>query len=259
MQLRIELGQLFTKNNFLVFVSNILFMGCTAFVTFRGYKCFDKYLKKPQHSEISFQSSKDHPFPSFTLCLSKKDSYNTDLLKECQLEPNDYRFGSKWVGIGGTDCTDPKILHTKAVANYEDLEIEHIEIVTHVNDDGFVSNYDIRPSNWSFLEWKAAPIGLIKRCFTFSIPEYIVREGISYVFIYSKAFDTLYLHKEGTFSSLIPGSQSSARYADLYAASVTHESIELLHYDGKHCNNDAEYNYDQCKQDYIYKVHLYTS
>ena len=79
--------------------------------------------------------------------------------------------------------------------------------------------------------------------------------GVHMIYLdYSKAFDTLYLHKEGTFSSLIPGSQSSARYADLYAASVTHESIELLHYDGKHFNNDAEYNYDQCKQDYIYKV-----
>ena len=93
MQLRIKLGQLFTKNNFLAFVSIILFIGCTAFVAFRGYKCFDKYLKKPQHSEISFQSSKNHPFPSFTLCLSKKDSYNTDLLKKCQLEPDDYILG----------------------------------------------------------------------------------------------------------------------------------------------------------------------
>ena len=254
MQLRIKLGQLFTKNNFLAFVSTILFMGCTAFVAFRGYKCFDKYLKKPQNSEISFQSSKNHPFPSFTLCLSEKDSYNFDQLKKCQLEPSDYVFGAQWVGKGEINCTDPKILHTKAVANYEDLEIKRIKIITHVNDDGFVSNYDIRPSNWSFLEWKVAPIGVSQRCFSFSIPEYIVSEGIYGVYIYSKAFDVLYLHKEGTFSSLIPGSQLSARYADLYAASVTHESIELLHYDGKHCNNDAEYNYDQCKQDYIYKV-----
>ena len=84
MQLRIKLGQLFTKKNFLAFVSTILFIGCAAFVAFRGYKCFDKYLKKPQHSEISFESSKNHPFPSFTLCLSEVDSYNTNLLKECQ-------------------------------------------------------------------------------------------------------------------------------------------------------------------------------
>ena len=88
------------------------------------------------------------------------------------------------------------------------------------------------------------------------MPDNIVREGISYVTIYSKAFDTLFLHKEGTFLASITGLQSSisARYADLYVASVTHESIELLNYDGKHCNNDDEYNYDQCRQDYLYKV-----
>ena len=123
-QLKIKLGQLFTKKNFVVFISTILFIGCAAFVAFRGYKCFDKYLKKPQHSEISFQSSKNHPFPSFTLCLSEKDSYNTDQLKKCQLEPSDYYIvyiGSQWVGKGGINCTDPKILHSKAVANYEDL------------------------------------------------------------------------------------------------------------------------------------------
>ena len=154
-QLKIKLGQLFTKNNFLVFISTVLFIGCSAFVAFRGYKCFDKYLKKPQHSEISFQSSKNHPFPSFTLCLSEKDSYNTDLLKKCQLEPYDYKIGSQWVGIGGINCTDPKILHRKAVANYEDLGIESIAIKTHVNDAGSDSYYDIQPSNWSFLEWKA--------------------------------------------------------------------------------------------------------
>ena len=141
------------------------------------------------------------------------------------------------------------------MANYEDLEIKRIKIFTHANDAGSGSNYDIRPSNLSFLEWKAAPTGH-RRCFTISIPDNIVREGVRYVKINSKAFDTLYLHKEGTLMASISGLGSSlkARYADLYRAAVTHESIELLDYDGKHCNNDNEYNYDQCQQDYIYKV-----
>ena len=251
MQLKIKLGQLFTKNNFVVFISTVFFIGCTAFVAFRGYKCFDKYLKKPQHSEISFQSSKNHPFPSITLCASEKDSYNTNLLKKCQIEPLDYYFGFKWVGKGGINCTDPKILHSKAVANYKHLEIELINILTYANDVGSYSNYHIRPSNLSILELKVAFSVPNHRCFTLSIPEHIVREGINEVQIHSKAFDKMYLHKEGALSAQIPGSQSSARYADLY---VIHESIELLNYDGKHCNNDAEYNHDQCKQDYIYKV-----
>ena len=106
------------------------------------------------------------------------------------------------------------------------------------------------------MQWKLALTNPNQRCFTFSIPYEIVREGISNVAITSKAIDTLYLHKEGTLTAPIPGSSLGATYADLYIASVTHESIGLINYDGKNCNTDAEYNYDKCKQDYIYKVSL---
>ena len=109
-------SKLFTKNNAYVFVSTIFFIGCAAFVAYRGYSCFDKYFKKPEHTEISYKSSKNHPFPSFTLCASKSASYNDNLMKECQLERSEYVDGSKWVGKGGINCTDPKILHNQAAA-----------------------------------------------------------------------------------------------------------------------------------------------
>ena len=244
-----KLGQLFTKNNFVVFVSTILFIGCTAFVAFRGYRCFDKYFKKPEHTEISYKSSKNHPFPSFTLCASPDDSYNDDQMRECQLETNDYIIKGPWVGKGGVNCTNPKILHNQAAANCEDLKVGWILIHTYAGED----SHFIQPS---LIEWKLALVDdLYKRCFTFTIPDNILREGIQRVQIHSKPFDLLYLHKEGTLSAAIPGSSLSAKYADLYDAFVTHESIELLNYDGKNCNNDGEYNYDKCKQDYIYKVY----
>ena len=94
----------------------------------------------------------------------------------------------------------------------------------------------------------------MQRCFTFSIPDNIVQEGIRNVLISSKVFDTLYLHKEGTLSAPIPGSSLRTKYADLYEASIVHESIELLNYNGKNCKNDDNYDYDKCKNDYIYKV-----
>ena len=117
-------------------------------------------------------------------------------------------------------------------------------------------DHSFQPNNWNVLGWKLAHhyTARPRRCFTFSIPDNIVQEGIRGVAIKSKAFDTLYLHKEGTLSAPIPGSSLRTKYADLYQASVTHESIELLHYDGKKCKSDGKYNYDKCKQDYIYKV-----
>ena len=248
-----HLQKLCTKNKCYAIFSSILFIGCTAFVAYRGYSCFDKYLKKPKHLEVSYEASKNHPFPSFTICASQNNSYNYDQLKECQIEASGYLWSGPWVGKGGSNCTDPKLLNKQVAANYEDLKIERIQIFTNAGSNDY---HDIQPS---FLEWKLAlitAIGPYQRCFTFSMPDNIVHEGILGVRIISQPFNTLYLHKEGTLTAPIPGSSLGATYADLYIASVTHESIELINYDGKNCNTDAEYNYDKCKQDYIYKVSL---
>ena len=123
MQLKIKLRQFFTKNNCYIFVSTILFIGCTTFVVYRGYRCFDKYFKKPKHSEVSYESSKNNPFPSFTLCASKNASYNADEIKGCQIEPDNYVIWSQWVGKGGFNCTDPKLLHNQVAASYEILKL----------------------------------------------------------------------------------------------------------------------------------------
>ena len=241
------------RRNCYAFFSSILFIGCTAFVTYRGYSCFDKYLKKPKHSEVSYEASKNHPFPSFTICASQNDSYNYDQLKECQIEAWRYLWSGPWVGKGGSNCTDPNLLNKQVATNFEDLKIERIQIYTNAGSNDY---HDIKPS---FLEWKLAlitTIGPYQRCFTFSMPKNIVHEGVSGVRIISQPFNTLYLHEKGTLTAPIPGSSIGATYADLYISSVTHESVELINYDGKNCNTDAEYNYDKCKQDYIYKVSL---
>ena len=268
MQLRIKLGQLFTKNNFVVFVSTIIFIVCAASVVSQGYRCFDKYLMVPENSEVSYKSSKNYPFPSITLCASLNDSYNFDQLKECQVEPIDYiadnyipKKDPSWVGKGGINCTDPKRLHNQIAADNEEHMIETIVIKSRSVEDSWRS---FQPSNWSSFEWEAVHVGdgiisVYQRCFTFSLPDDIVRESILYVGIVSKAFDTLYLHRQGTLSAPIPGNPLNVmgyglKYTELYSLYVTHESIELLNYDGENCNNDREYSYDKCKQDYIYKV-----
>ena len=177
--------QLFSKNNAYTFVSSLLFLGCAVFVAYRGYLCFDKFLKKPKHSEVSFESSTNHPFPSFTLCASANVSYNEDQLKKCQLEWSEYVEveGGQWVGKGGINCTNPKLLHKQVAASKKDLEIELIAIFTYESSDEYYHSF--QPSNWSVLEWKLAHhyTARPRRCFTFSIPDNIVQEGIRVVAI----------------------------------------------------------------------------
>ena len=158
--------QLFNKNNANVFVSTNLFIGCFVFVVYRGYLCFDKYFKKPENSKVSFESNRNQPFPSFTICHSENASYNNDQMKECQLELFEYVDQSQWIGKGDINCTDPKLLHNQVAANSEDLEIAQIRVLTYASNNQFY----IQPSH---LDWKLAHHSAIhpQRCFTFSIPD----------------------------------------------------------------------------------------
>ena len=55
-------------------------------------------------------------------------------------------------------------------------------------------------------------------------------------------------------SAPVPGATTAAKFKNIQSASVTYESVNLLNYNGKPCNDDIQYNYDECKQEYIYKV-----
>ena len=50
------------------------------------------------------------------------------------------------------------------------------------------------------------------------------------------------------------GASVVANYGSVETAKITHENMKMLDYGGKSCNNDINYKYDRCKQDFIYKV-----
>ena len=60
-----------------------LFVGCTLFVTFKGYRCLIKFLLAPQSNHISYKSNALVSFPSISICPNEK--YRFEELKKCQL------------------------------------------------------------------------------------------------------------------------------------------------------------------------------
>ena len=169
--------KLFTKNNAYVFVSTIFFIGCTAFVVCHGYRCFDKYLKKPEHTEISYKSSKSYSFPSFTLCTSYKQSYNVDQMKNVNLKKMNIQKGANGQELV---ALIPKfyIIKLQLLVKISGLRVFKF-ILTYALSDNY---YWIQPGN---LEWKLALSCPYQRCFTFSIPDDIVGEGIEKVGVVS--------------------------------------------------------------------------
>ena len=176
-----NLNQIFNKNNAVALFSSMLFIGCAAFVGVRSYKCFDKYLKRPEAVSVSYELNDGNTFPSFTFCSDKKETYDEKILNECQIDVKDYMYYGHWVGNGSLNCTDPKVLHNQAVIKIENFGIEKILI----KEFGPSPWKNIKASlNFNISSYKS------RRCFTFTIPEDIVNRGIKRIHFESSPYET---------------------------------------------------------------------
>ena len=153
--------------------SVLLFTACAIFVAIRGYECFEKYLKKPEATDIKFKVKGDLPFPAITVCPLK--STYEDILEECNLNLRDYMKSGPWLGSGIPNCSDPELFFEK-LFKIEQLGIKKMIITTN-NEIKFSFN---KIELYS-LEWSPLPYRRVK-CFTLTIPDEIV----SFVCFYSK-------------------------------------------------------------------------
>lgn len=106
----------------------LLFVACAIFVAVRGYKCFEKYLAKPEVVSTAFRFNGKAFFPSFTFCAKKDpEPYKKAVLEKCNLSLTDYTKSPKWTG-NCTQTSPPKSLYEAATAKVEDFGIENMEI-----------------------------------------------------------------------------------------------------------------------------------
>ena len=148
--------------------SVLLFTACAVFVAIRGYECFDKYLKKPETTDIKFKVKGELPFPAITLCPWK--STYEDTLEECDLNLADYLKSGPWLGSGIPNCSDPKLFFNK-LFKIDQLGIKKIDIIT--------SNDNKSSFKGTELEWNSSPYKRVK-CFTLTISDEIVSFDIQH-------------------------------------------------------------------------------
>ena len=82
------------KNVLSYIFTTLLFIGCAIFVIIRGQKCFQKFLEKPQKTQISYEFTGNIDFPVITICETKEDAYDENVFEQCQLNISDYK--KKW-------------------------------------------------------------------------------------------------------------------------------------------------------------------
>ena len=72
-------------------IPGLIFLGCSTFVTLRGYKCFMKYLDAPQSNSISYKFNSRVAFPSISFCQS--EWIKNEGLQKCHLSKDEYIKG----------------------------------------------------------------------------------------------------------------------------------------------------------------------
>ena len=95
-------------------------------------------------------------------------------------------------------------------------------------------------------------------CYTLKVPEDLVNQGIKFVAFRAKAntFLNLYIHQEGQLFTHLPGFVKLKLQPPSFDASIEHEIIKLLNYNGENCNSDINYDFHKCREEYIYQVSI---
>lgn len=170
----------------------IIFLSCLTFVVHRGYKCFQKYLAKPEGADINFHFAGKQPFPSFTFCKH----LSSDVLRKCNLTSIQYDVKGIWTGHGSPECTNAKALKEKVTGSFRELDVNGIMIFSFDNYFfGEIFMLD-QLGNHTFFEWESSLNSFSGSCHTLTFKSAILDHGIEQVllFHYELKQNTIFIH-----------------------------------------------------------------
>ena len=150
-----------------------LFIGCLAFVSRRGYRSFQKYLSNEEAIDIQFEFVGRLTFPSISICPSdvRWKKAHKDVLDECNVKSSDYLSKGIWVGTGSENCTDSKKLALR-LREFDQMRLKKVVIKTYEDNNYLFTTEEIKS-----LKWEYSPLTEKRRCYTLTVPEYMVAEG----------------------------------------------------------------------------------
>ena len=156
---------------------------------------------------------------------------------------------------------DPYTLSQKVFINMKDLGIEFIEVQTF-ESIGYPKKYYMNDTVESdMILWKtihcnhAEYVGW-ERCYTLVIKDKFAQTGIYSIQFHIQGTNLIFhFHHKGIMNTQLPGMTWQVLKKEyLNSFPVEHEVINLLNYDGEKCNHSVNYDYHQCRGNYIHQV-----
>lgn len=208
---------------------------------------------------MTFVNQTEVKFPEVTFCPEYFEgtpaegpmAYNKTIIEECGIKAEDLYKG--WY-YGSKNCSAEQILE-KVHPRLEDFNISYIQLLS--GDGSAIYKFNVKNEMIMWKEWFLHGFG---KCFTMTFPEEITKsnDGVSFL-----SFDAgpkhfrVYLHSSGLlgwpdFETGVAGLVSKP--GDSHLVSIEQEYIEYLDTDQDECNNDLEYNRDECVSEHIRRM-----
>lgn len=192
---------------FVWIVSWILFLSCSIALFSLGYKCLEKYWKRPQSVEISTHPQFELDLPAFTVCPNGQveadpPPLNITNLEMCGLTYKDLLNGT-FKGSGTSECEDPKKFWEIVNLKPQDFGIS-IYGITFI-DAQHLAPIDENDPIW---EKKLVLDGLkwdIKMCYTIKLPKELTTIREFFLGVKSNKSFQFYMHHPGLLN-IIPWS-----------------------------------------------------
>ena len=220
------------------FFRTFVFLCCFGIVIWQCWRCLEKFLSKPQVTQLSIVKSAGNMFPSVTVCPAT--SNNSTILSDCGITRHQYYREAIWSNQDIDGCSDPEQLFYSTTWKLEDL-ISEVQVKSFNNSAN--SLFDNKAK--FFYPVDRNEFG---RCYTFLPPKENLRDGIFRIIFVFKAKVMVLVNSNGVFSvnrdavetllNVSPNKSSRIK--------VEHSLYKMLDFQGVPCNNEKDYRLDKC-------------
>ena len=218
----------------------LVFLCCLGIVKWQCWRCLEKFLSKPQGTQLSIVNSAGKIFPSITVCPPTLN--NLTSLKDCGIKEYQYKYKSIWSNQDIDGCSDPEELFYRTTWKLEDL-------VTEVQVTSFNYSTNLLFDNKAnfFYPVDRNHFG---RCYTFLPSEEYLRDGIFRLSFVFKTNVRVHVNTNGVLavkrSAMEIDKRTDVSPNKSIRVKVEHSLYKMLDFQGVPCNNEKNYRLDKC-------------
>ena len=170
------------------FFRAFVFLSCLGIVIWQCWRCLEKFLSKPQVTQLSIVNSAGKIFPSITVCRAYLQ--NLTILSNCGITKHQYYREAIWSNQDIDGCGDPKELFYSTTVKLEDL-------ISEVHIRSFNKSTTVFDNKTKLFYPVHFDLGI---CYTFLPPEEHLRDGIFRIIFVVKRMVRIYVHTNGVLA-----------------------------------------------------------